>query len=702
MRRFWAIFILCLLPIAAAAQQAATLVADRVSLSPSGQLVAQGNVQVFFDGTTLTATSVTYDQASDQLTIAGPIVIQEPNGNIFTAEQAQLDPKLRAGLLISARLVLNDQLQLAAAQIEHTAGTSTRMTQVGATSCSVCDGRPPLWEIRAQSVLHDQAAQQLYFDDAVLRVRGVPVLWVPYLRMPDPTLTRATGLLRPAFRSTDQLGFGVKLPYFWRIGDHRDITLTPYISSETNTLEWQYRQAFARGTVTVDAAVSRDTILAGETRGYINVSGLFDMPRDYTLQFSGTAVTDKSYLLDYGYGSDQARLSSNIRIERITGTTLRWAEVEYYTSLSTTDDSQSLPPLVFDLGVENRLFTDLVPSGSVTYGLSTEAHFRDDDSSADTDRDVLRIGAYVDGHSAMHTTGGLVIDAFVGAHLDYYAYNDDPAYENGLRGGADVALTLRYPLIATGANATHIVEPLIMVGSSANFGADIANEDSTRTEFDESNILTLNRFAGDDVQTSGSQVAAGVHWHQFGHGRNLSSRLFIGRVFSLGTPDGSYSSGLSGTSSDWLLAGQIELGNGILIDGRTLLNDSFAAGKTEVGALWSLSDLDLSANYIWLPADPDEDRAAAVSEWRLTADYDINDNWSLGLDGRYDIVAGQPARAGLRLGWQNECMRVALSASRRYASSTTVETTTDYDLSFDLLGFGTSASGAGARRVCTN
>ena len=704
MYRFLAVLLVIVAPTFALAQQAATLVADRVSVSPSGQLTASGNVEVFFDGTRMTASQVIYDQASDTLDIAGPIVIQTASGDVFLADQAQLDPKLEAGLLISARLVLDDHLQLAAATIEHTAGTTTRMSQVGATSCTVCDGRPPLWEIRAQSVVHDQQAQQLYFDNAVLQIRGVPILWVPHLRMPDPTLARATGLLRPTIRSNDQLGVGLKLPYFWRIGDSRDLTLTPYLSTQTRTVELRYRQAFRTGSISINGAVSRDDILPDQTRGYLRVDGTFDIPRDFTLTFTGVAVTDQTYLLQYGYGDDENRLESNIRAERIDANLISWAEVAYFSNLSASDPAESLPPVIFDLGTERRvLFGSNGKTGGLGhFGITSEGHFRYDDSTADSDRDVVRIGGHADASVFTIFDNGLVASADLDARLDYYSYGDDPSFNDGFRGYIGGAVTLRYPLIASTDYATHLIEPTVMIGTSGGFGDPIANEDSTRTEFDESNIFTLNRFAGQDLRPEGTQTAAGVHWHRMGTTSQWSSRLFVGRVFQLSTPRVSDSSGLDGGASDWLIAGQLQLGSGLQIDGRTLLDDQFRAGKAEVSALWSLENLDLTANYVWLPADTDEDRSGAVSEWRVDADYDINDHWSIGVDGRFDVIAEQPARAGLRLSWQNECLRLALSASRRYVSSTTVEPSTDYDLSFDLLGFGTSATGAGARRVCTN
>jgi len=53
-------------------QGAATLVADQITI-PAGsqQLIAYGNVEIFFDGTRMSAQSITFDQTSDRLTIEG-------------------------------------------------------------------------------------------------------------------------------------------------------------------------------------------------------------------------------------------------------------------------------------------------------------------------------------------------------------------------------------------------------------------------------------------------------------------------------------------------------------------------------------------------------------------------------------------------------------------------------------------------------
>lgn len=92
------------------------LLADQVLVEQGGDtLVATGNVEALYEGTRLTASSVIYDRASDTVEIQGPIRITQPNGDVLTATQAQLDQGFQNGLLESARFVLDEQLQIASA-----------------------------------------------------------------------------------------------------------------------------------------------------------------------------------------------------------------------------------------------------------------------------------------------------------------------------------------------------------------------------------------------------------------------------------------------------------------------------------------------------------------------------------------------------------------------------------------------------------
>ncbi|MCP4825575.1 MAG: LPS-assembly protein LptD, partial [Shimia sp.] len=250
------------------------LVADSVFITGDNRLTARGNVEALGEDTRLTASEIIYDAASDKVIVKGPIRIYQGNDYVILASGAELDTDLRNGLLHSARLVLSQRTQMAATQINRVDGRYNVLSKTTVSACRVCNsGEPPLWSIRARRVVHDEEERQVYFDHASLLVRDVPVFYFPHLRMPDPTLDRARGFLIPSIRTTSLLSYGLKTAYFIPLGRSKDLTLTPYLSSETRTLEFRYRQAFKRGRIEFNGAFSDDTIEPGEIRSYLFAKG---------------------------------------------------------------------------------------------------------------------------------------------------------------------------------------------------------------------------------------------------------------------------------------------------------------------------------------------------------------------------------------------------------------------------------------------
>ena len=696
--RFLMAFAFILAPVLAQAQASATLVADSVFVPAGGSsLVASGNVEVFFEGTRLSAQRITFDQTTDSLQIEGPIFIVASDGTILTADAGSLDPQLKNGILRGARLVLNEQLQLAATQIDQVEGRYTQLYQVAATSCHVCaNGSTPLWEIRAQRVIHDSEEQQLYFDNAVLRVSGVPILYVPRMRLPDPTLRRATGLLIPSIASTDTLGTGIKLPYFIELGDHRDLTLTPYFSTSTKTLEAAYRQAYLNGDLEIEGAISEDDLVSS-TRAYLFADGVFDLGDDVILRFDVEYASDDDYLLEYNF-SDKDRLDSEFSIERIRDRDFLLASVTYFSSLRDGEDSSTLPPLLGDIDWERRTSPDW--GGTLTFTSDVQSHYRETTEDI-VGRDVIRFGYGVNYRRNHITNFGLVIEGDLGFQLDTYSVNDDSDVGDTFRATTYTQTSLRYPLIRSSSNVTHVIEPVVQLAWSDVGGNDVENEDSTTSEFDQANLISLSRFTGEDAVETGFRVAAGLTWTRIGQ-TGWDSTLTVGRVFREDDNDDfTLTSGLSGTASDWLIAGQLLTPMGLTINSRLLVTEDYDVTKSETRVGWSSEKLDLSAGYIFLPEDAGEDRDDDVSEWTIDAAYRFNDTWTMGFDARYDIISNGPSETGLEIGWQNECVNVDFSVSRRFTTSTTLDASTDFGLSVGLNGFSAGHTVDSSAHRCT-
>ncbi len=687
---------LILAPLLALAQTPpASLVADRIAIEADATLVAEGNVEVRYGDARLTASRVAYDRRNGSLTIDGPLLLSEPDGAIILADAAELDPELREGILTSARLVLDRQLQLAAAEIARRGGRYTRLSRVIASSCEICDTSDvPIWEIRAAQVVRDEEERQLYFDEAQLRLFGVPVFYLPRLRLPDPTLDRATGFLAPSIRNRSQLGTGLVIPYFIRIGDHADLTLAPYLSSATRTLEARYRQELRNGSLTFEGAVSNDDIRPDKTRAYLFAEGEFTLPHDFQLSFDLELVSDESYLFDYGY-SEKDRLDSAISASRVRDDQTFRAAATSFRTLRASDATiiDELPNALLEFDVSQRLARD--PAwGQVWVSADLTALSRPA-STPGTGRDMARLGAAVEWRHSGTLPLGFVAEAE--ARLAYAAYyvEQDPSFPDTIhRVTPAAAVALRWPLERIGATgARHLLEPVVQLAWAETSGGPVPNEDSTVVEFDEGNLISLSRFPGDDAVEEGLRANLGLGWTRYDPD-GWSVGATVGRIYRFETQNQfSPRSGLAGTASDWLFAAHYRLDDRLEVTSRTLIDDNFDVSTSETRLGWRNDRLALAGTHVWRSADPDAPEFGDLSELTLDGDLQLTDFWSTNAEWRLDADTGSTTRAGVGLRYENECIGIDLSLSRRFTSSTSIEPATEFDLRIYLVGFGAGGEG---------
>lgn len=701
---------------APAAPAPALLIADDVFIDGGTTLVADGNVEAVYDGQRLKAKRIAYDRGTGRLEITGPLTLFDGEYTTVLADSGALDRDLRNGILMGARVVMDDQLQLAANQVNRVDGRYSQLYKAAVTSCRVCsDGSTPLWQIRARRVIHDAETRQLYLDGAQFRIKNVPIAYFPRLRLPDPTVTRATGFLAPTLYNSSLLGFGVKVPYFIRIGDDKDLTLTPYYSTQTRTLEFRYRQAFANGQIELNGALSNDDLDRRDPRAYLFGEGAFDLPRGYTLRFDIEAVNDDAYLVDYDY-SGKSRLDSEISVERVRRDEWRRAALTYFHTLGIEQSNSTLPTGVGNIDYEKRYFPKRI-GGELRFSAQAHGHYRSSSLRTDgTDadlfadgRDVARLTTSAEWLRAWTLWGGLRAAVQTGVAVDHIeVYGAGTTSRSSItQATPNAAVTLRYPLSKTATGGTvHIIEPVMQLAWAGGDTLNIANDESTRAEFDEGNLLSLSRFASSDRRERGASAVYGMSWTRFTPG-GLRSTLSMGQIVrdrtqreATGEQTFSISSGLQGTTSDLLIAGQLATQSGLTLTARSLLNGFADATNAEARASWNNSALNLGATYIWLRSDPQQNRLGTISEWAFDGSYRMSRHWTGNAEWRYDVANDSNITAGVGVTYTNECVDVSLSASRRFTSSTILEPSTDISLTVGLRGFSARAEDQSYVREC--
>src|SRR5690242_8152886 len=130
---------------------------------------AAGNVQLYYNASTLEADKITYDENTRRMRAEGNVRLTEPDGKITYSDMMDLSDDFRDGFVDSLRLDTPDKTRMAASSAERTNNNITVFQNGVYTACEPCADnpqRPPLWQVRAARIIHDEQEKMVYYEDA--------------------------------------------------------------------------------------------------------------------------------------------------------------------------------------------------------------------------------------------------------------------------------------------------------------------------------------------------------------------------------------------------------------------------------------------------------------------------------------------------------------------------------------------------------
>ena len=542
---------------------------------------AVGNVQIFYNGTSLQADRVIYDQKTKRLHAEGNIRLEDADGKITYANVLDLSDDYRDGFVDSLRVDTPDQTRMAASRADRTKGNYTVFQNGVYTACAPCRDnpkKPPLWQVKGARVIHDQGEKMLYFEDARLEFFGMPIAYLPYFSTPDPTVKRKTGFLMPGFTSSTNVGYGVNIPFYWAIAPDYDMTFTPRITTRQGVLmQTEFRQRFAAGSYQI-RLYGIDQLDPGafgvnrpgnrELRGAVATNGQFALNDRWVWGWDAIALSDNRFLYDYRLGQYAdpfnafltlpTEATSQIYLTGVGNRSYFDARAIHYLSFS---GNQSQVPVVAPVIDYSNVFNRPILGGEVSYKTNFTSLTRDqaafDTISASalasgaclpTSADPLaknrtncllrgipgtysRLSAEVQWRRSFTDPIGQIWTPFASIRADAINASilNQPGVSNCLAPGDinDVRLmpTLgfeyRYPFINVQPWGTTTIEPIaqVILRPNEQYAGRLPNEDAQSMAFDTSNLFSVDKFSGYDRVEGGGRANVGVQaTAQFDHG----------------------------------------------------------------------------------------------------------------------------------------------------------------------------------------
>jgi LPS-assembly protein len=714
--------------------QADELVYDR----DRDTVAAVGNVQIDYGGTRLVAQRVIFNQRSGRLTAIGMVEIVQPDGTKTNAKEIDVTEDFANGFVNALRIRTPDRTYFAAESATRENGEVMTFNRGVYTACEPCKDnpeKPPLWQIKAQRIIWNGKEKTIRFERASFEFLGIPLASFPVFTTADPTVKRKTGFLMPGFRQSDELGFGLSIPYFIVLAPNMDLKLTGTGLTRQGFLgEAEFRHRLNNGMYTVSAAGIHQMTPSAFTantqdsnnvdRGMIGTTGAFQINPRWAFGWDWMAQTDKNFARTYSISGYTGFVQQNqIYLTGLNEQNYFDARVMKYDIQEATPDGagrDAKQPWVLPSLDYNTVSSEPIAGGELSLNVNARGISRETADQRYTTASARhstpgisgrngRITAETEWRKSIVTPGGVAITPIFAAQTDA-TYLDATALGTYSATGAmlttdssyyramlTAGLEIRWPILFSSTSSTHVLEPIAQVFARPNeMGAGVLpNEDAQSFIFDTTTLFERDKFTGFDRMEGGHRANVGLRYTgTFDNGVTLYG--LFGQSYHLGgtNPFASadfvnvgLASGLESNVSDYVGMFGASFNNRISAAFRARFDEQtleVRRAETEVGYRSDL--LTLTGEYAFVQAQPDfgftEDRKEVSGSGSLR----FHDNWRLLGYATYDITNSRMSRNGIGLAYDDECFAISLHFKQTRDVSNVVSNSVGFRIALRTLG----------------
>ncbi len=413
---------------------------------------ARGNVLITQEGTTLKTGAAVLNMGSGAATTSGRVTVVDREGNTLEGENLEFNIKEKTAVVAKGRLFFKrDNAHIDGDILRKTGPESYEGAAVSYTTCDCTDsGERPAWSFSASGAKINMG-EYLTGKNAFFRIKGVPLLYSPYISLPIKK-GRQTGLLMPKPGFSELKGFALGNAFFWAISRNMDATL--YLDVETSRgvgegLEYRYirtRESYGEfyfyhfgeddmdrvRTFRQDVDNLARPESAGTNRWQLKLAHTEIFSRGFNVKADVNIVSDDEYFIDFGQGSDRSieSLESNVSISKNWSVYSLVAQLRIFDNLLVENDVttlRKLPEITFTAADQKVFSTPFYVSLNSSF-----INFSRDEGTTGQRLDLqpklslpLSPGGYFDFNTSVTPRGTfyLVKETSNGRYIDRYLYD---------------------------------------------------------------------------------------------------------------------------------------------------------------------------------------------------------------------------------------------------------------------------------------
>src|SRR5437588_5287835 len=200
----------------------------QTSTGPKNALITtcEGNVDARIGSYRLQADKVTVYDATNLMVADGNVVFDQGDQQRITGSHAEWNYRTKTGFFVNSTGYTNQtndgtRMYFIADRVERVSLNVIVLTNVEITAC---DEEKPKWSFHAKKV-RIKTNDRARMTNPTFRIKGVPVIYMPYASMSLKRVDRASGFLTPTFSGSGAKGFRISDAYYLTLGRSADFTL---------------------------------------------------------------------------------------------------------------------------------------------------------------------------------------------------------------------------------------------------------------------------------------------------------------------------------------------------------------------------------------------------------------------------------------------------------------------------------------------
>ena len=499
---------------------------DFLSTDKNNNIIAKGNVRILHDEEILKTDNLFIDEKNNKIILENEFTYKDKSGNYYYGSEGEFSKDFHSGIIHDFSFIGSDKLRLKGVKgIKK--GNIDIIEKAVITPCKTIKlFNCPLWQIKAQKIVHDKNEYMIYQKNSRMEILEFPVFYTPYSISPSPLRKeRRSGFLYPTFQIINSShGGSAKLPYYFNISPDKELLITPvfYFIQSKQDIKYFYNQRTSGGNITMNAS----------TLTNFDKSDDFEWLRDASLSLSINQKINKHY---------KTGINMNLQTK---GTYLREYDstnpINYFSSLSTSayidgyslieendlltfetynfqavkqdDDNKKIPIVspVINYNTGNKIIFDNI---NLQNKLLFYHIFRDKNTTDHAYRQTrLNYDADIS-YQKFWKNSRIRFESTV--QSDFYStykkqIGNEYVSDEHIRIFPMTGILIDNPLINSKTKTIYTPKVFLGINPSKANTNEISNELTTDNEIDISRFFSVNRYTGNDKFDNGQRIGYGL------------------------------------------------------------------------------------------------------------------------------------------------------------------------------------------------